>query len=405
MSDYVERIPAGNSPLWKGGAPLLAELDMELTERCNNDCIHCCINLPVAGQAARTRELSTAEVQRILREAAGLGCLQVRFTGGEPLLREDFEALYLFTRRLGMKVLLFTNARLITPRLADLFARIPPLVEIEVSVYGMRPESYEAVTQAAGSFAQFRRGVDLLLERRVPFIVKSAFLPPNRGEIEGFEAWAATIPWMNEPPRYSMHFDLRSRRDDPAKDRRIQALRVSPGEISNAPGIRGERHRRDQAEFCRKFAGPPGDRLFECGAGRSGWVDPYGGFRPCWGLFAPEWTYDLVHGTMRDALENFFPRLREIRATNPEYSARCARCFLKGLCEQCPAKSWAETGTLDTPVEYWCDLAHAQARDLLLVGPKEKAWTVIDWEARLTALAAGAAQPRAEKCRCIDGEE
>ena len=56
------------------------------------------------------------------------------------------------------------------------------------------------------------------------------------------------------------------------------------------------------------------------------------------------------------------PRLRELRATNPEYLRRCARCFLKGLCEQCPAKSWAEHGTLDTPVEYLCEVAHAQAR-------------------------------------------
>ena len=35
----------------------------------------------------------------------------MRFTGGEPLLRPDFEELYLHARRLGMKVLLFTNAR------------------------------------------------------------------------------------------------------------------------------------------------------------------------------------------------------------------------------------------------------------------------------------------------------
>jgi hypothetical protein len=49
------------------------------------------------------------------------------------------------------------------------------------------------------------------------------------------------------------------------------------------------------------------------------------------------------------------PLLREdfedIRATNPEYLRRCALCFLHGLCEQCPAKSWAEHSTLDTPVE------------------------------------------------------
>ena len=108
---------------------------------------------------ARQRELGTAEIKDILAEAAALGALSVRFTGGEPLLREDFVDLYLFARRLGLKVLLFTNARLITPELADLFARIPPLEKIEVTVYGMKPQSYEAVSRVPGSYEEFRRGV------------------------------------------------------------------------------------------------------------------------------------------------------------------------------------------------------------------------------------------------------
>ena len=134
--------------------------------------------------------MTTEQVKDILQQAADLGCLQVRFTGGEPLLRPDFEELYLYARRLGLKVLLFTNARLITPHLADLFAHIPPLVTIEITVYGMRRESYEAVTRGPGSFAQFWRGVNLLLERNVPFVVKSALLPQNKHEMDEFEAWA-----------------------------------------------------------------------------------------------------------------------------------------------------------------------------------------------------------------------
>jgi len=62
----------------------------------------------------------------MLKQAADLGCLQVRLTGGEPLMRPDFEEIYVYARRLGLKVWLFTSGRPITPRLADVFARIPP---------------------------------------------------------------------------------------------------------------------------------------------------------------------------------------------------------------------------------------------------------------------------------------
>jgi hypothetical protein len=70
-------------------------------------------------------------------------------------------------------------------------------------------------------------------------------------------------------------------------------------------------------------------------------------------------------------------------ATNPDYLSRCARCFLKGLCEQCPAKSWGENGTLDTPVTYLCDVAHTQARYLGWLGENEKGWEVRDWQERV----------------------
>ena len=348
-------------------------LDIELTERCDNDCIHCCINLPAGDKAARARELTTEQWKDVLRQAAELGCLQVRFTGGEPLLRPDFEELYLFARRLGLAVLLFTNARRITPGLADLLARIPPREPVEVTVYGMRPESYEAVSRVPGSYAQFRRGVDLLLDRGVPFVVKGVALPPNRAEMDEFEAWAATLPGMTEPPSYVVLFDLRNRRDDAEKNGLIASLRLPPEEAVAVLARAEAKYRAEMAEFGGSFMGPPGAELFRCGAGHAISIDAYGRAQPCMGVRAPELTVDVLTSSLGETLERF-AGLRELRATNPEYLRRCARCFLQGLCEQCPAKSWAEHGTLDTPVEYLCEVAHAQARFLGWLKGNEKGW-------------------------------
>lgn len=382
-TSYVARLTTKKASSRKDNALLFGPLDIELTERCDNNCIHCYINLPNDSLSTRIKELSTGQIKSILREAASLGCLSLRFTGGEPFLREDFEELYIFARKIGFKILIFSNATLITSRLAGLFSRIPPLAKIEVTVYGMKKSSYEAVTRSDGSFEAAWRGIHLLLEKKIPFVVKGALLPGNKEEIDEFEKWAQTIPGMDKTPSYSMFFDLRCRRDS-SKNKLIKNLRLSPEEALKFLTRSKDKYIKEMKEFCLKFMLPTGDKLFSCGAGIGrGCVDAYGYFQPCMMLKQPDTSYDLKKGSLREALTNFFPKLREMKATNPEYLRRCAKCFLKGFCEQCPAKSWMENGTLDTPVEYHCEIAHAQARFLELLRDKEMAWEAEDWRERV----------------------
>lgn len=345
---YVVKQDISKASLWKNAKPLLGRLDMEITERCNNNCLHCCINLPADDLEAKKKELATDEIKGILKEVVSLGCMSVRFTGGEPLLREDFQELYIFARKSGLKVLIFTNATLLTPQLADLFCHILPLEKIEVTVYGMKKESYESATRTPGSFEDGWRGINLLLEKKIPFVVKSALLPSNKNEIEEFEAWASTISWMdNKPPSYSMFFDLRCKRDCADKNQLIKSLRLSAEEGLKILTRRKDEYIKEMKKFCAKFMRPSGDKLFSCGAGcGGGCVDAYGNFQLCMMLRHPETVYNLKRGSLKDALENFFPQIRQIKASNPTYLNRCARCFLKGLCEQCPAKSWSEQSSI-----------------------------------------------------------
>jgi radical SAM protein with 4Fe4S-binding SPASM domain len=381
---YAVKVRDDGVSIGKGNTTSLDSLDMELTERCNNNCIHCYINLLADDRHAQKRELSTGEIQEILQEAVSLGCLTVRFTGGEPLLREDFEDLYVFARRLGLRVALLTNATLLTPALTRVFTRISPLIPIEITLYGMTRSSYEAVTRVSGSFEAAWLGIRVLLEKKVPFVVKGALLPPSSGEMEEFESWATTIPWMDTTPSYTLFFELRARRDSQHKDQLIKGLRLSPEEVVAFLSRRQEKYQSEMREFCSKFTRPSGTNIFSCGAGvRSGCVDAYGHLQPCMLLRHPDTVYDLKKGSLKDAVTNFFPRIRQIKAKNRDYLARCANCFLKGLCEQCPARSWMEHGTLDTPVDYHCKIAHTQAQALGLLEEGELAWQIEHWEERI----------------------
>jgi radical SAM protein with 4Fe4S-binding SPASM domain len=391
MSDpqgYVEQRGWSALRLGRGIGTRLYSLDVELTERCQNACIHCYINLPAQDRKVAARELSKTQWLDIFRQAADLGALSLRMTGGEPLLRDDFQELYLGARKLGLKVTVFTNARRITPELADLFMRVPPLEKIEISVYGMRAKSYDAMARAPGAYVEFRRGLDLLLERRIPFLVKWVALPSNQAETEEFDAWARSLPGMDELPATTIRLNLRGRRDSEARNRAIADLRLSP-EAELGFHLRGDEgeYKRAQAEFCRDHSTPQGSRIFFCGAGRSISVDAYGRLQPCLLLRDPAVCYDLRGGgSLRDALESFFPHLRQIQSANPDYLERCARCFLRTMCEQCPAQAWMEHGTLDSPVDYLCDITHTQAVHLGLLAPGEKTWQVADGHERVRRL-------------------
>ncbi|MDR3574723.1 MAG: radical SAM protein [Anaerolineaceae bacterium] len=377
MSEYVRYVKQLAKPV----APRLSQLDIELTERCNNNCIHCCINLPVNDRQAKQLEMTSEQVKEYLQQAADLGCLTVRFTGGEPLLRTDFEEVYLYARRLGLKVQLFTNARLITRRVADLFSGVPPLELIEVTVYGMHKESYEAVTRKMGSFVQFWSGVNRLLDQGIPFLVKSCILPENKSDMGEFESWAGTIPWMQDRPGYTVFFDLRSRCNNTEKNQQIKLLRPSPQEGLALLEKCNADYYTELRKFASKFMGPQADKLFQCGASAGSLcIDAYGCLQPCMNLRSPELT---IQGEKPFNALVHFSHLSKLRASNPDYLERCGRCFLHGLCEQCPAKSWSETGSLDTPIEYVCQVAHLQARRLGLLVENEFAWEVLDWRERI----------------------
>ena len=78
----------------------------ELTYRCPLHCVFCYNPLDYTAQG---RELSTSEWLRVLREGRALGAVQLGLSGGEPLLREDLEALIDEARALGYYSNLITS--------------------------------------------------------------------------------------------------------------------------------------------------------------------------------------------------------------------------------------------------------------------------------------------------------
>ena len=351
-------------PLWAKLKERRAVLsfDLEVTARCNLQCRHCYINLPAGHQEARFRELTLPEISAIADQAVALGAMWVLISGGEPLLREDFPQIYMALKRKGLLVSVFTNATLLQDKHIELFKKYPPR-DIEITVYGATQETYERVTGRPGSFAAFINGLKRLLESGVKVRLKAMAIRSNFKELPEIAAFcrARTKDYFRFDPQLHLRFDR-----DEARNTDIRAERLTPEEIVAL-------EQEDEARFSalqkgcdtlinEDFTHIGCDHLFHCGAGNGSFNVSYDGkFRLCSSLWAPETMYDLRQGTLREAWEQLVPKVRDMRSPRREFLERCRHCPIVNLCLWCPAHSWLETGEMDTPIDYFCQVASARA--------------------------------------------
>jgi radical SAM protein with 4Fe4S-binding SPASM domain len=354
-------------PLWDKlkGKHVPLGFDLEVTARCNNDCRHCYINLPVGDRAAQARELTLAEIARIADQAVELGAMWCLITGGEPLLREDFADIYMALKRKGLLVSVFTTAQILTEDHLRLFRQYPPR-DIEITAYGVTRETYERVTRRPGSFDAFRRGLSRLLEGGMKVRLKAMALRSNVHELPEIARFCRerTKDYFRFDPLLHLRFD-----GNPARNEEIRAERLPTEEIMAL-------ERADQDRFqsleknCDKLIMPElahtrCDHLFQCGAGNSSFDVSYDGlFRLCSSLWDPECVYDLRNGSLADAWHNFVPKVRDMRSNRKAFLETCHACPIINLCLWCPAHAHLETGELDGAVPYFCEVAHARAMAL-----------------------------------------
>ncbi len=362
-TEFSETSDLKDFPLWEKleNKRVLTSFDLEITSRCSNNCTHCYINLPAGDKEAKAKELSLIELENIADQAVELGALWCLISGGEPLLREDFSDIYLMLKRKGLLVSVFTSATLITPDHIELFKKYPPR-EIEVTVYGVTEDTYEKISRVKGSYKKFINGLDLLLDSGLRVRLKTMALRSNLhefGEIAEF-CREKTGDYYKFDPLLHLRYDF-----DETRNEEIRRERLTPEEIVKLEQDDPERSANIDKN-CDHFIFNTNehrncDHLFHCGAGQSSFtVSPDGFFRLCSSLWYPDFIYDLKKGSLKDAWENFVPKVLDTRSVNPEFHSKCHSCNIINLCLWCPAHTYLETGSIDKWVDNFCEVAHAR---------------------------------------------
>jgi radical SAM protein with 4Fe4S-binding SPASM domain len=201
--------------LRRSAPPHLSDVLIEVTGRCNLACAHC-FNAAFNRDEALGRELSLAQLLRLVGELDELNVRRIQLSGGEPLLRDDlFEIIGAIDRHRIFLDVISTNAVAVTEALAArLAARFSDHGALYISMDGVTPGAYDAI-RGEGVFARFEPAIRLLDAGGCRIFINTMATRANLGQMDALFDWMAAHPsvrgWRIGMPkvlgRYAEHHE------------------------------------------------------------------------------------------------------------------------------------------------------------------------------------------------------
>lgn len=339
-----DRSPIG---LWAADYFVPLGAGIELTRACNLRCRHC-----GSGSGRRAEgELTVGELRACLAELAGLGCREVCFLGGEPLLRPNFAEIVGAATDLGLPVVLITNGWLVDEGMARRLARLDGLSRVGVSLDGASASVHDSIRGRQGSWERALGAVARLNERGVRTGVITTVMRRNLGELGAMgellagrvAAWQLQIADTSgcrfsddealSPDEYALVAAFI------AEQRRSRALKELPVAGSHDIGYFSEKIRNYGIEPQSLFQGCPGG-LTSVG------ITSFGGVKAC--LSLPD---RLIEGDLRAASFEAIWRDPSVFARNRAFHSGqleppCRSCDQGDRCRAgCWAMALSSTGS------------------------------------------------------------
>jgi radical SAM protein with 4Fe4S-binding SPASM domain len=325
---------------------------IEITRRCNLSCVHCYLGEAKNDPYYAKKEIGTKTWKRIIDEIVDAGCLFLLFTGGEPMLREDFSEIYCYARKSGLIVTVFSNGTRLTEDILDVFRDYPPH-SIEISIYGASTETNQKITRRTGEFEKCLENMAVLTSNGFQVELKTILMTENRHEL-------SLMQQMADDLGIKFRFDAAI---IPCLDgnQKPLAYRISPEEAVETE-LSDDKNRMAWMEFADRMKGVTfSDALYDCGAGLNNFhIDPEGMLQPC--LLISEMKYDLIYGNFNDGWNRFIPKISE-KKIDAEFE--CRYCEKRAFCGFCPAVSLLETGSETGISEYLCAMGNHLYNSLL----------------------------------------
>ncbi|MFP3043468.1 radical SAM protein [Treponema primitia] len=166
------------------GAHHLTSLQIELTSRCNERCIHCYIP-----HENKICDIESSLFYDTLDQCREMGVLDLKLSGGEPMLHKNFIDFLGKAKECDLSVTVLSNLTLLN---SDIIAEMKAnrLASIQVSLYSMKKEIHEYITQLPGSFEKTKNAILELIKNDIMLQISCPVMKQNKESYVDVLAWA-----------------------------------------------------------------------------------------------------------------------------------------------------------------------------------------------------------------------
>jgi radical SAM protein with 4Fe4S-binding SPASM domain len=168
------------------GRPHLTSLQVELTSRCNERCIHCYIP-----NENKIEDIKPALFYDLLNQCKDMGVLSLTLSGGEPMLHKNFCDFLRKAKEYDFSINILSNLTLLNDEIIKEMKE-NRLSSVQVSLYSMNPDIHDSITQLKGSFYKTRDNILRLIDNDIPLQISCPTMKQNKN------CFADVLKWANE---------------------------------------------------------------------------------------------------------------------------------------------------------------------------------------------------------------
>lgn len=350
---HKEMLEPGNS-ISRVRSYSLKSLFFEITDSCNEKCIHCYIPQE---KKSKGELLPLSKFRQLIDELCAIGGEEVILSGGEIMLHKSLFEMLDYCKQKAIRVRLLSNCLLMSNEQINSM-KGHGVSSVQVSLYSTEPKIHDSITQVKGSFERTLSSIKKLQSAGIEVIIAVSVVKQNVESIIEILRFA-----KERDIEVNLDFAIMAR-ENKTTDNLIYRL-----SFEDTKHLLQKIHSFDNGFLARKYQrevvnNTDSFNFLEyltrsvCEVGQDNLcIAANGDVVPC-----PGWNSFVLGNVYTQSLTQIWaesPRLIKLREIKEKDFTKCINCDANNYCIRCMNRNYNECeDQIFTTPKHFCDVAH-----------------------------------------------